>query len=209
MFRFKNLPVYSSFIIWLFQIFGAIGILFWNSQWFINMTPVCLLLYFSLLIINNTKHSIFFLCITYFWGFLSEIIGVNTGLIYGSYIYGNSLGIKLLNVPLIIGVNWITTTAICGTIASRLKLQPYLKVFMAILLMIVLDVFIEPVAPKIDMWSFSNSESAPLSNYITWFMIALPLQSYFVFKKLEFNFTLALNLYLSQIIFFIVLSIAL
>ena len=140
MFRFKNLPVYSSFIIWLFQIFGAIGILFWNSQWFINMTPICLLLYFSLLIINNTKHSIFFLCITYFWGFLSEIIGVNTGLIYGSYIYGNSLGIKFLNVPLIIGFNWITTTAICGTIASRLKLQPYLKVFVAILLMIVLDV---------------------------------------------------------------------
>jgi hypothetical protein len=38
MFRIKNLPVYSSLIIWTFQIFGAVGILFWNSQWFIKMT---------------------------------------------------------------------------------------------------------------------------------------------------------------------------
>jgi len=75
--------------------------------------------------------------------------------------------------------------------------------------MIFLDLFIEPVAPRIDMWSFSFSESAPLSNYITWFIVALPLQLYFVIKKLEFNFTLSVNLYLSQLIFFMALSFAL
>jgi len=209
MLRLTNLPVYSSLIIWTFQIFGAVGILFWNSQWFIKMTPLCLMLYFSILIINNKKHSIFFLYMTFFWGMLSEIIGVNTGLIYGSYSYGSTLGIKLLNVPLIIGVNWITTTAICGTIASKLRVRSHLKILIAILLMIFLDLFIEPVAPRIDMWSFSFSESAPLSNYITWFIVALPLQLYFVIKKLEFNFTLSVNLYLSQLIFFMALSFAL
>ena len=209
MFRIKNLPVYSSLIIWTFQIFGAVGILFWNSQWFIKMTPMCLILYFLLLNINNKKHSIFFLFMTFFWGFLSEIVGVHTGLIYGSYSYGNSLGIKILNVPLIIGVNWIITTAICGTIASKLRVRSHFKILIAILLMIFLDLFIEPVAPKIDMWSFSDYESAPLSNYITWAIVSLPLQFYFIIKKLEFNFTLAVNLYISQLFFFMVLSFTL
>ena len=74
--------------------------------------------------------------------------------------------------------------------------------------MIFLDFFIEPVAPMIDMWSFSNSDVAPLSNYITWALVALPLQIYYIMKKLEFNFTVSLNLYLSQLLFFVILNFA-
>ena len=106
---------------------------------------------------------------------------------------------------MIIGVNWIITTAICGTIASKVRVRSHFKILIAILLMIFLDLFIEPVAPKIDMWSFSDYESAPLSNYITWAIVSLPLQFYFIIKKLEFNFTLAVNLYISQLFFFMVL----
>jgi Protein of unknown function (DUF422). len=103
MFKSNNLSTYSSLIIWTFQVFGAVGILFWNREWFIQFIPICLILYFLILLKNNKNNNIFFLFIVFCWGMLSEIIGVNTGLIFGSYTYGNSLGIKLMNVPI---VNW-------------------------------------------------------------------------------------------------------
>ena len=38
---------------------------------------------------------------------LVEVQGVRTGLIFGSYSYGNTLGLKLADVPITIGLNWI------------------------------------------------------------------------------------------------------
>jgi putative membrane protein len=48
-----------------------------------------------------------------------EVVGVKTGLIFGEYKYGSTLGIKLFEVPLIIGFNWVFV--ILGSISiSRL-----------------------------------------------------------------------------------------
>ena len=121
----NNLTIYSAFTIWIFQLFGAIGILFWDRQWFIQATPFCLLLYFLLLIINSNSKNVFYLLIVFIWGMLAEIIGVNTGLIFGSYNYGDSLGIKVMDVPILIGINWIITAIICGTIARQIKVLKY------------------------------------------------------------------------------------
>tara|TARA_Y100001936_G_scaffold107546_2_gene105643 strand:+ start:60 stop:710 length:651 start_codon:yes stop_codon:yes gene_type:complete len=206
--KFSNLTNYSALTIWIFQLFGAIGILFWDRQWFIQATPFCLLLYFLLLIINSNSKNVFYLLIVFIWGMVAEIIGVNTGLIFGSYNYGDSLGIKVMDVPILIGINWIITAIICGTIARQIKVLKYFQVTIAIALMLFLDLLIEPVAPMMDMWNFSNTNSAPLSNYITWAIVALPLQIYFVVKKLEFNFAISANLYLSQLLFFAALNFA-
>ena len=209
MFKGDRYTFFAIIIIWAFQIFGAIGILFWNREWFINMTPFTLLLYFIIIYsrdLDNHK-KVFFLLLTFSWGIFSEIIGVNTGLIFGSYEYGKTLGFQVLNVPLVIGINWVVTTVICGTIASQLKIKAPLQILIAIILMLILDGLIEPVAPKIDMWSFNHENGiAPLSNYITWALVSLPLQSYLILKKLRFNIYLSSNLYLSQLLFFTVLS---
>ena len=209
MFKGDRYTFFAIITIWAFQIFGAIGIIFWNREWFINMTPFTLLLYFIIIYsrdLDNHK-KVFFLLLTFSWGIFSEIIGVNTGLIFGSYEYGKTLGFQVLNVPLVIGINWVVTTVICGTIASQLKVKASLQILIAIILMLVLDGLIEPVAPKIDMWSFNHENGiAPLSNYITWALVSLPLQSYLILKKLRFNIYLSSNLYLSQLLFFTVLS---
>ena len=205
----NSFALYSIIVIWAFQIFGAIGILFWDRQWFTSITPFTLLLYFLMLSYNDwgDRKKMFLLVFIFLWGFASEVIGVNTGLIFGSYQYGETLGLQIANVPIVIGINWIVVTLICGTIAFRIKTSSYIKVFIAISLMLFLDFLIEPVAPKIDMWSFDHDNSpAPLSNYITWALVALPLQSYLIYNKLGFNFYLSLNLYISQILFFAALS---
>ena len=209
MFKGDRYTFFAILTIWAFQIFGAIGILFWNREWFINMTPFTLLLYFIIIYSRDldSRNKVFFLLLTFSWGIFSEIIGVNTGLIFGSYEYGKTLGFQVLNVPLVIGINWVVTTVICGTIASQLKVKASLQILIAIILMLILDGLIEPVAPKIDMWSFNHEKGiAPLSNYITWALVSLPLQSYLILKKLRFNIYLSSNLYLSQLLFFTVLS---
>ena len=209
MFKGDRYTFFAIITIWAFQIFGAIGILFWNREWFINMTPFTLLLYFIIIYSRDldSHKKVFFLLLTFSWGIFAEIIGVNTGVIFGSYEYGKTLGFQVLNVPLVIGINWVVTTVICGTIASQLKVKASLQILIAIILMLVLDGLIEPVAPKIDMWSFNHENGiAPLSNYITWALVSLPLQSYLILKKLRFNIYLSSNLYLSQLLFFTVLS---
>ena len=208
--KIDSFTFYSLIAIWAFQIFGAIGILFWNRQWFINMTPFTLLMYFLILYYRNwgDRKKIIFLLLTFSFGILSEIIGVNTGLIFGSYKYGQTLGFQIMNVPMVMGIIWVNTTLICGTIANQAKVQMPLRILIAISLMLLLDAFIEPIAPRIDMWRFDHENGlAPLSNYITWAAIALPLQSYFIFYKLKFDIALSSSLYVSQLLFFAALYI--
>jgi putative membrane protein len=208
--KIDGFTFYALIAIWAFQIFGAIGILFWNREWFINMTPFTLLMYFLILYYKNwgDRKKIIFLFLTFSFGILSEIIGVNTGLIFGSYKYGQTLGFQIMNVPMVMGIIWVNTTLICGTIANQAKVQMPLRILIAISLMLLLDAFIEPIAPRIDMWRFDHENgSAPLSNYITWAAIALPLQSYFIFYKLKFDIALSSSLYVSQLLFFAALYI--
>jgi putative membrane protein len=208
--KIDGFTFYALIAIWAFQIFGAIGILFWNREWFINMTPFTLLMYFLILYYRNwgDRKKIIFLLLTFSLGILSEIIGVNTGLIFGSYEYGQTLGFQIMNVPMVMGIIWVNTTLICGTIASQAKVQMPLRILIAISLMLLLDAFIEPIAPRIDMWRFDHENGlAPLSNYITWAAIALPLQSYFIFYKLKFDIALSSSLYVSQLLFFAALYI--
>ena len=207
--KFDKVTFFALIVIWSFQIFGAIGILFWNRQWFIDMTPLTLIMYFFILFHKNwdDRKKVTFLLLTFSWGILAEIIGVNTGLIFGSYEYGQTLGFQIMNVPLVMGIIWVVTSLICGTIASQIKVRTPIQIFIAVSLMLILDVLIEPIAPKIDMWSFDHSSGgAPLSNYITWALVALPLQTYFIVNRLGFNIILSSNLYASQLLFFAVLN---
>jgi putative membrane protein len=55
-------------------------------------------------------------------GFFIEAIGVNTGLIFGNYVYKTTLGWKFLETPLIIGVNWILLTcSVVYSIENKIK----------------------------------------------------------------------------------------
>ena len=81
----------SIFIIWLFNISGILGILSSNSDWFLKLTPINLSMYVILIIWNAKDLSKKFLLaffIPFLIGFITEYLGVNYGLIFGSYSYG-------------------------------------------------------------------------------------------------------------------------
>lgn len=103
-----------------------------------------------------------------------EALGVATGIVFGHYTYGDTLGFKLLNVPLVIGFNWVLVVAGAATLCARLVKNPLLMVLLAALLCTAFDFVLEPLAmnPAFDYWSWSGG-SVPLQNYAAWFVIAL------------------------------------
>jgi len=139
-------------------------------------------------------------------GFFIEVIGVNTGLIFGDYSYGEALGLKVLSTPLLIGVNWLILIYCTGVLLEYFKLKNSI-IFSLIgaLILLGIDFLIEPVAIRFNYWSWSGGQ-IPLQNYIGWYIFSFLL--FFVFKGLDFNKNnkAAIVLLFAQIGFFLGLN---
>ncbi len=139
-------------------------------------------------------------------GYGVEVLGVHTGVIFGEYQYGATLGPKVFDVPLMIGVNWMVLVYATGVVVGSFVKQPILRAALAASLMVLLDVFMEPFAIASDMWSWAEN-TIPVQNYIAWwiisFILLLPL-SYFFQKAKN---PLAAPVYLIQLFFFLLLWI--
>ena len=111
----------SIFVIWLFHLTGVIGILYFDSKWFLSATPINLSISFILLIIVcwKTPKFLYILSLSFLIGFFSEYLGVNYGLIFGNYVYGSSLGIKIYDVPILIAANWSIVTICSASISNQ------------------------------------------------------------------------------------------
>ena len=193
-------------IIWLFHLCGILGILYGDSQWFVGATPINLSLSFLLLMLTSRKTpKVFFIAfIAFVVGMLAEGLGVNYGLIFGQYQYGEALGTKIAGVPLLIGVNWAILVICCGAIAEDLAGNFFTKTLLGVALMLLLDVVIEPIAPILDFWEFTGGV-APAQNYLGWFAIALPLHLIYQSLKINLKGGFTHHLFLLQIIFFTIL----
>jgi len=80
-----------------------------------------------------------------------------------------------------------------------------LKIISSALLMVFLDYLIEPVAVKYNFWQW-HTGYIPWTNYLTWLIVSVPLQSLYSWSK-RGNNPLAKWLILAQVLFFIALQI--
>ena len=204
----KPTSIISIGIIWLFHICGMIGISYGNKEFFLAFTPINLFISFVLLFINQVqleKSELNATLIIFFVGMISEILGVNYGLIFGDYVYLDNLGFKVLGVPVLIGVNWIILTFITGSMSSYIIKNKYIAALTGAILMILLDLIIEPVAPLLGFWIF-DLPTVPLQNYIGWFVIGLTTQYIYHFNIERKEYSFSINLLLVNSIFFTFLN---
>ncbi|WP_109831910.1 carotenoid biosynthesis protein [Reichenbachiella versicolor] len=198
----KNILL-GIFILWLFHISAIIGISIGYHEWFVTKTPLNLLLVFLITMysfqVNSIRKAFIFL-IPFSIGMLVEIIGVATSFPFGQYSYGNNLGIKLFDVPLVIGINWVVLSLVTSDLSKLVNVSKWIRYGIASFLMVVLDFFIEPVAPKFDFWEFST-DKAPLENYISWFLIAYLIQ-FLMGQKIQGDKQLSIHTFLVQVVFF-------
>lgn len=199
---------YSGLVI-LFHLVGLTGFLSPGlSSLFIKLVPWHLLLMLMLVIVSQTERNRYFgifLVITYIAGFLIELIGIHTGLVFGSYSYGSTLGVKIAATPVMIGVNWILVIYSAGMLHRRLaERSRILAAGTGAALVTLLDWLIEPVAVHFDYWSW-HSENIPLQNYIGWFLLSFCLL--FLFYRLPFrkDNPVGVVLFIAQFAFFLIL----
>lgn len=178
------------FKLWIsiFHLVGVLGLYFeFSRPYFQTLTPFHLLMSVGILLYFHTdwnKSFWFFLLPAFGIGMVAEIVGVQTGLLFGDYSYGPVLGIKLAGVPLIIGVNWFILAYASGQLASQWIRSTWLAAALASLLMVLLDFVIEPVAIELDFWTWEGG-SIPLENYLGWFAVAFLIQLFY--QKLSFD----------------------
>ncbi len=170
---------------------GLWGILFLDRATFIAMTPVNLLLMQVLAWwtcrtskLDHAKAYAFL----YIVGILVEWIGVRTGLLFGSYSYGDLLGPKVEEVPLLIGGNWFIVLS--GSLALVIRIRSMVSQWsgdqgflrglfshrvvisaVAALAATAFDRIMEPAAVRLGFWHWSQGY-VPVFNYISWFVVS-------------------------------------
>lgn len=201
---------YLQVIILIFYAVGTVGILYSQTKpLFLKLTVFHLLLSFIIIALGREqrkKDFLIFLLISFFIGFFVEWIGIHTGFLFGDYAYGENLGLKLFGVPLIIGCNWGIVVVSAAAIANRIFKNKKWVPLIAALLMVLLDVFMEPVAMKSDFWSWKN-DTIPFYNYICWALLGLLLQLAYQRNRLWEENKVNDTLFITMLVFFIILNL--
>ncbi|WP_151086327.1 carotenoid biosynthesis protein [Hymenobacter baengnokdamensis] len=192
-------------LVLLFHLTGFVGLAFsQNKAFYLNYTPLTLLLTAGLLAAFQPMRGLvfwLFVAQTFLLGMVAEVVGTNTGLLFGHYIYGATLGPQYMSAPWLIGLNWVLVTYLAGTLAAYLPASGVVRVLVGAVLMVGFDLCMEPVAGRYDFWHWTG-DLVPLRNFRDWFLLALVLQVLFVRTPFPKRNPLAPLVYLVQLLFF-------
>jgi putative membrane protein len=208
---FQKIQGKANWFIIVLVIFYSVGIVgMWtNPLYFTTLSPINLgltalvLLLFSPLGNPDFRRYAVFVAVA---GFAVEIVGVRTGSLFGHYYYGNALGFKAGMVPIIIAFNWMVLTLCSLSIASKLKYSVPVKVVVGALLMVFLDLLIEPLTAQLDYWYWQDNV-IPIRNFIGWTVVSVFFHAVAWQLKFEKYNRIALSLLILQYAFFILLHV--
>ncbi|EHQ25402.1 carotenoid biosynthesis protein [Mucilaginibacter paludis] len=200
-------------IIVVFHIVGLIGFFIPALQpLFLKIVPFHLLLMLAVIIYSHEARSfkfLIFFIVVFVLGLLVEWVGVHEHVIFGRYVYGKTLGIKLSDIPLMIGVNWFLLVYSAGVLVQWSPFKnPFIKVVLGAAVLVLLDMVIEPVAVRFDYWAWLSAGSyltAPLKNYVDWFLVSLAMLVVFELFQFKKQSQVAAVLMLTQFVFFILM----
>ena len=206
-----NRTLFCSLIIVLFHLVGLYGFLSPGLEdLFIKLVPFHLLLMLLLMVLTVNDRSadlIKFVARIYFAGFFIEVIGVNTGQIFGNYTYGSALGIKLWSTPLLIGVNWLILVYCAGVFLQQFNFKSrWLFSALGAAILLGMDFLIEPVAIRFDYWSWLGGR-IPLQNYLGWYIFSYILFLFFSGLNFRKENSAAIVLLFTQFCFFLALNV--
>jgi putative membrane protein len=217
--EFSNLPAPAAStgrlrlaqgLVLLFHVTGFVGLAFSQDKaFYLGHTPLTLLLTAGLLVAFQPGRNLAFwllLAQIFLLGLVAEVVGTNTGLLFGHYTYGATLGPQYMGAPWLIGLNWVIVTYLGGMLAAYLPASRLVRVLVGAVLMVGLDLCLEPVASRYDFWHWSGNV-IPMKNFRDWFLLALFLQFLFVRTPFPKRNPLVPLAYLVQLLFFFGLSL--
>jgi putative membrane protein len=206
----------STILIFIIILFHAVGLAGFAidtlQQFFLQIVPFHLLLMLAVVFLSHQDIDpkfVLFIIIVSLLAFGAEWLGVHQHVIFGNYVYGQTLGHKWSGVPLIIAVNWFLLVYATGTLMKNLNLPGVIaRVITGAFIMMVLDVFIEPSAARYDYWHWQTPGeylTAPLGNYISWFAVSAVMLGIFEAFRFKKQNAVGAVLLLAQSAFFLLL----
>jgi putative membrane protein len=114
----------------------------------------------------------------------------------------------LLNVPLLIGLNWSMLVFAIGVPLSRTALPVWGKVALGSIAMVALDLLIEPVAIHLGFWSWEQV-SVPVQNYVAWGLVSAVFFALFFLLPVRRENPVARYVLAAQVLFFAGLNLVL
>lgn len=217
--------LWSVVIATVVHLAGLIGMIWGDPVWFSSKTPLNLLLMWGLLLLNQPRRDVpflLFMLLGFATGMFTEMIGVQTGILFGDYAYGTILGPSWNGVPFLIGLNWFVTVFIAAGMA-RLMLErlsshqigaPQSRLWKFLLLPLtgaaiatLFDWIMEPAAVSLGFWTWAGDGSIPMLNYVCWFGISWLLLTAGMFLGLDLRNRFSIPLLLIQSLFFLLLRL--
>ena len=223
--------VWATLFALVLHLVGLVGMVWIDKTWFSVLTPLNLLLMVVGIVWTQSNRSTGFLlsvAVAIVAGMAAESIGVNTGLLFGDYLYGTVLGPRILGVPLIIGFNWFMVSFASAAATEllldrlfiplkrtgnpevhQLFLRDLLHVSMAAAAATAFDWIMEPVAVELGFWTWTGGQGIPVMNYACWFMLSWLLVITMKMLRVDTRNLFAANLFLVQALFFAILRLLL
>ncbi|MBL0913324.1 MAG: carotenoid biosynthesis protein [Bacteroidia bacterium] len=189
---------------------GIAGLSFSATQpLFIRLIPLNILLANLILFVSmeNTDRRFWLLAGSIaLLGFLAEVAGIHTGLIFGDYQYGSALGPKVFGVPLLIGLNWTFMVFSSVSIARQVGIPAGFLPFMGAVVMLNYDFWLEPAAMRFDMWQWFAG-IVPPQNYLAWFLFGFAFCALYTLTGPVYENRSAARIFGIQLLFFIILRV--
>jgi putative membrane protein len=198
-------------IIILFHFVGLVGLTVPATRaLFLQIVPWHLLLMLLIVVLAHKNFDgkfVGFMALVFISGIVLEWVGVHKKWIFGDYAYGQTLGLKIFDIPLTIGINWFLLIYAAGVTMQRSRLKSMApRVIVGALLLVLLDLLIEPIAIRFDYWHWADN-IIPFKNYYCWLLVSAVML--FVFEKFGFKkqSIAAPVLMVTEFVFFGVLNI--
>lgn len=198
---------------WIMMGFFALGFIGlaipYTFPFFVVLTPLAVVVVWAMLIMGHERPIDwrFFTAmgIVFILSYLVELLKVHVFFIEDVFLFGDSFGPVLLNIPLMIGLCWVALLYICAAVAERLNTNIIVKVLASSGLVVFFDIALELVAHKLDFWYWMWE--IPLWNYLMWFVTALLMFIIMKLFRVNIENRLALPMYVTLIVFMLFLSI--
>jgi uncharacterized membrane protein len=128
--------------------------------------------------------AVLLLLVTAVPGYAVEVLGVHTGVPFGSYAYSPTLGPALFDTPLLIGLAWTMLAWPAALAARQLVRNRLARIGVGAWGLASADLFLDPqqVAAEHWTWWFPSPHlpgvpDVPLTNYVGWLAVAVVLST--------------------------------
>ena len=167
---------------------GITGIAAGFASFLLPFTPLTLLIAGGLALRSQWRSAHLGWLAVAAGGFLSEVVGVQTGWLFGDYSYGTGLGPRFLGVPWLLGWLWLImlvgTHAVTEALLERLarpalRASRWVRAAGVATTMTALDFLLEPVAVRAGWWTWAG-DLIPAQNYLSWWGVSFILSALFM-----------------------------